>query len=107
MTVDLAVHIKTNHHPKPVLRAEYRSNNTWKLVPLKRPKKFHPGAWSTLIALARLNFRFAKVQALLLSIDWNCYPLHPDRALAVHIAKTVENGEIVQPMDEDLLYLLS
>ncbi len=107
MTVELAVNIATRHHPQPVVRAEYRDNNTWKLVNLKRPKKVHPVAWKAFTSIAKINFYQAKTNALMLSLEWNLYPLHPDKALAVHIGNTIERGTVVKPMDEDLLYVLT
>ncbi len=107
MTVELAVEISTKYSERPVIRAEYRDNDIWKLVELKRPKKIHPTLWSAYINIAIARFRGASAMGMVKSIDWNTYPLNPKKALAVHIGNTIRYGKVVKPMDGDILYVLT
>ena len=102
--IECAVEIGVRGIHSRVIRAEYHSDETWKIKPLQRPKKFDRETWELLRkqAIHELHSKVAYVQ----NRKMECYPMRREKAEAVQVMHEIEEGKIVKKMSEGILFIL-
>ena len=102
--IECAVEIGVKGIHSRVIRAEYHSDDTWKIKPLRRPKEIDRVTWELLRKQATYELRSKVAQVQDSGVQY--YPMRKEKSDAVQVINAIEEGKIVKEMSEDILYVL-